>query len=247
LNFQGISRFGVGVIEGRQVERFEVGGYIGVCAAEDGLGAGKTHVVGEAFGAEDEVPTAGSAEPIPELVKHLFVVTRPDDGEAGLTELEAGGAVIAAAEPLDGPGHLGECVDGIGEGLVRLSVPLTNGDGKPGGDDGSKMVAGRALQLLGDFAGVGGKDVGVKQSLLLGEPFDVAALPPFGKVLIADGPAFKKLGEDLSDFGKGVEPIEDGSAGLAIEQTAIHEVECFAREMGNFSDPSPTRIDQAEC
>lgn len=83
--------------------------------------------------------------------------------------------------------------------------------------------------MLGDFFFLFGEAAEPFEALLVEEPVLVAAVSPFGEVLVGDGFCGEKFGEDLFGFREFVEPWEDGSAHFAVEEALI---EFFADLLG---------------
>ena len=65
-----------------------------------------------------------------------------------------------------------------------------------------------------------------------GLPFDEAGGAPVAEVLFVDGGAGEVGLHDGQDFWQGVEPFEDGSAGVAAQQAAV---EFFLERTGGRS------------
>lgn len=53
------------------------------------------------------------------------------------------------------------------------------------------------------------------------EPILIAAVPPFGEVLLGNGFANEKLSKDFFGLGQFVEPAQQGGSDFAVEQTLI--------------------------
>ena len=71
----------------------------------------------------------------------------------------------------------------------------------------------------------------------MAEPILVRAAAPFGEVLFGDGSA----GEEPVEGGLGVrqfvDPLEQGRAEFAVEQTEVELFASFVTETGDFADP----------
>jgi hypothetical protein len=84
--------------------------------------------------------------------------------------------------------------------------------------------AGVFLEAVGDFLG-----------FELGAPVAIAALFPFGEVLLGDGFGFEVLLEDGFRFGEGIEPADEIFLGIAFVEAVVEFFADGAREAGDFA------------
>ena len=117
----------------------------------------------------------------------------------------------------------GEVLQAHGTFLGIFEVPKC-GDALADFDDeypahGFEGVA--AVFVLGEFGFVLAEVIEPVDALLLLEPILVAGAPPFGEVLVGDGPAFKFFSQQLFGFGKGIEPFEEFGALFAVFEATI--------------------------
>jgi hypothetical protein len=97
------------------------------------------------------------------------------------------------------------------------------------------MIVQFAVGGSGQFMGVGGEFARLGQGFEPSLPVEVATGFPIGQVLLVKRASVKVGGQDLLNFGQGVEPSDQSPAGLAIVQALIELVADFAMETGNFS------------
>jgi hypothetical protein len=148
-------------------------------------------------------------------------------GFVGLT-LEAGDAgaeVTEAAFAGFGVGVFGvEGADGDG-GVV---------EGEPAGEFVGEG-AGQRVVAEGFFVF---EVMGQGEGVVAGEPVAVAAVFPLGEVGRGEGLGGELGGEDGLDLGEGIEPVEEGGAGLVVEEAAVELVANGGGEAGDFSGAS---------
>ena len=92
-----------------------------------------------------------------------------------------------------------------------------------------------ALVVFFDFHVLFGEGVEPVEALLEEKPILVAAVPPFGKVLVGDGFSGVKFGEDFFCSGEVVEPGEDGAAEFAGFEAAVELFADGGGEAGDFA------------
>lgn len=154
---------------------------------------------------------------------------------AFLLEFEVGGAEVIAAEA-------GELALGIADAFPALvdigtvAKPVLGGADEVGGGDGGKGIGDfpgteAGVQGIGLFGELKGEVAGFPEF----EPVLIAALAPFGEVLLGDGAAAKEFGEDTLDFGEGVEPGEELGAGGAVIDALVEFIAEDAGEAGDFA------------
>ena len=152
-------------------------------------------------------------------------------GEELTLEAQAFGAVIAAAQA----DHIvAEAAQEFPLCPLILIVPQhVPGQRIFGGNETGQVVCGGPFAGLGQLAGLGHELVGLGQGGLLEEPEPVGAFFPLREVILVHRPAAKLGGDDLPDFGNGVEPEDDAPAFFAVAQTAV---EFLPNEMGQPGD-----------
>ena len=145
-------------------------------------------------------------------------------GFVGLT-LEAGdvGAEVAEA-----------ALAGFGVGVFGVEGAYGDG-GVVKGEPAGEFVGEGAGQRFGAEGFFVIEVVGEGEGTVAGEPVAVAAIFPLGKVGRGEGLGGELGGEDGLDLGEGVEPLEEGSAGLAVEAAAVELVADGGGETGDFS------------
>jgi hypothetical protein len=167
--------------------------------------------VGEAAEAFQEAALAGG-----------FGVVLGDVGAVvdGLLDFETGGGVVAAAEGGDGAQEAGEVFE-VGEGrIVKVAVPFADGVEDAGGEQAGGMVGhewGDFFQLCCVVQGF----AGISEEVAADLPFEVAAVAPFGQVLLGDGFVMEEFAEDFFDGGEGVEPGDDPAAGIVAVEAVV--------------------------
>jgi hypothetical protein len=155
------------------------------------------------------------------LVDALRIETEALGSVVTATELDGVGTEFAQAPPLLGAVRCGERAGG---------ESVTGGNGV--GEEVSDREAGAEAR------GVLGKLPGERQGFLLEEPISVAALPPLGEVLGADGSAGEDGRHDGLNLGKGVEPGGQVFGLLAIVEAAVQLIADAAGEAGDFAGAS---------
>jgi hypothetical protein len=90
-----------------------------------------------------------------------------------------------------------------------------------GGDAGEALEEIIVAFLLFEGEAFFGDAADEELAFLKFQPIPIAAEPPFGEVLPADGLAGEGLGEDEIDFGELVEPGQERGAEVAVLQSAI--------------------------
>jgi hypothetical protein len=76
---------------------------------------------------------------------------------------------------------------------------------------------------------------GLSEGGLLEEPGGMVAFFPFGEVSLADGASGEGGGQDLQDLGIGIEPDDDGFAGLAVAQAGVDLLANMMGQAGDFT------------
>jgi hypothetical protein len=153
-------------------------------------------------------------------------------------EVNALGLVLFALEASDIGGGLAE------EPPLGGGVEVLGGEGADGG--GSVAQGEPAGELVGEGTGEGfvaeGEGVlevtGEGKGVEAGEPVAVAAGFPMGEVGRGDGLGVEVGGQDGLDLGEGVEPVEEGGAGLVVEEAAVELVTDGEREPGDLAGAS---------
>ena len=156
-------------------------------------------------------------------VKHL---------EAGLGEFQAGLGVVHTADGGDVATKFTEEFEPL---FVRggLVVELADEEEVAGHDPGGKLVGpGRGVGGLTDVH-FGEQLSGLALGFAEAPPFGVAATPPLGEALFVDGATAEVGGQDGLDGGVGVEPFENGGAGLALFEAMV---DGFAEALGKPGD-----------
>jgi hypothetical protein len=159
---------------------------------------------------------------------------------AFLIKTEAGGFVVAAAELADLVRYVQDhsasvgVAESLGDGGVEAA---TEGDGEGGGEPiGRGGDIDDRLEISGLLAGVLEPIAGFLEV----NPFDEAALPPFGEVLLVDRAAFEFLVQELADFREGVEPLNELGSLLAVLKAEVEVLAQGVRETGDFSSAGHT-------
>ena len=91
------------------------------------------------------------------------------------------------------------------------------------------------IGLLGELAHQGA-------GFLPPQPFQAAALLPFGEILLVDGGAAELVFEDVPDGGQAIEPFDQCSALLPVFDAAAGVVADGFWQAGDFSDASGAHI-----
>ncbi len=154
--------------------------------------------------------------------------------EALALDEEAFGEEVAAAEAGDIGAELAEVGPSGGGVLFGYDERVSRGGVLKGGPVG---------ELVGERFGEGlvAKGVLVLEVLdeikrfLADEPIAEAAIGPFSEVDGTHGASAEVFGEDGTDFGQGIEPIEDGFGLLAVVEAAVELVADLMGEAGDFS------------
>jgi hypothetical protein len=124
---------------------------------------------------------------------------------------------------------------------VRVVVGVLGGEGPDG--DGGVAEGEPAGEFVGEEAGEGVVAEGLfvfevtreGEGVVAGEPVTVAAVFPLGEVGGGEGLGGEVGGEEGLDLGQGVEPVEEGGAGLVVEEAAVELVADGGGEAGDFS------------
>lgn len=119
---------------------------------------------------------------------------------------------------------------------IGLVSELDGGKGVMGGDEEGQVVGDGALAGLGKLAGFGHETAGFGEGGLLEEPVGVVAFFPLGEVGRGEGMACKLGGEQMLDFGHGVERRDDLAGGLAVAQTGVDILADMMGKAGDFTD-----------
>jgi hypothetical protein len=150
-------------------------------------------------------------------------------------EVNSLGLVLFALEASDIGGELAE------QSPVGVGVEVFGGESADGGGGVTKG------EPAGEFVGEGAVKGFVAEGILVlevtgesegveaGEPVAVAAAFPLGEVGRGDGLGGEVGGEDGLDLGEGVEPVEEGGAGLVVEEAAVKLVSDGEGETGDFA------------
>ena len=88
------------------------------------------------------------------------------------------------------------------------------------------------------FGGLFGEAIEPFESLLVPKPILIAAAAPFGEVLVGNGFAGEKVGEDGLGFREMVQPFENGASEFAVVKALIKLFTDFGGEAGDFADSS---------
>ena len=78
-----------------------------------------------------------------------------------------------------------------------------------------------ATIMLGEFGSVFGEVIEPFDVSLVQEPILIAAVAPFGEVLVGDGLVIEFIGQQFFGFGEGVEPFEEFGALFAVCEALI--------------------------
>jgi len=150
-------------------------------------------------------------------------------------EAKALGFVALALEAGDAGAELAEAA-GVGVGVEVFGRQGAEGDGgvvkgEPAGEFVGEE-AGQRFVAEGFFVF---EVMRQGQGIVAGEPVPVAAVFPLGEVGRGEGLGGELGGEDGLDLGQGVEPVEEGWAGLVVEKAAVELVSDGEGETGDFS------------
>ena len=151
----------------------------------------------------------------------------------GFGEADAGVLVVAPAEFGDGPAQMAVGAEFLVEFGGDFAVPMAEELGEAGGVDGGEVLGEASGDGLPELVGVGGKILGVAEEVTLDFPVHEAAGAPFAEVLLGEGVPGELLFEDGLNLGEGVEPGEEGFAGLGVLEAAV---ELFAEGEGEAGD-----------
>jgi len=127
---------------------------------------------------------------------------------------------------------------------VGVGVEVFGGEGADGGRGVTQGEP--AGELVGERTGEGFVAEGVwvleftgeGEGVEAGEPVAVPAGFPMGEVGWGDGLGGEVGGEDGLDLGERVEPVEEGGAGLVVEEAAVELVADGKGEPGDLAGPS---------
>ena len=146
-------------------------------------------------------------------------------------------AVVAVAEGGDVHAEAVEEAELLVELGGDFAVPAGDEGGVTAAEDGGEGVGKVFLPTLVDLGALAFDVLGVEEDFggeFLAElPFGEAALAPVAEVLPADGAALELVLEESLDLGQGVEPGEEGVAGLVVAEAAV---ELFAEGEGETGD-----------
>ena len=146
-------------------------------------------------------------------------------------------AVVAVAEGGDVHAEAVEEAELLVEVGGDFAVPAGDEGGVAAAEDGGEGVGKVFLPTLVDLGALAFDVLGVEEDFggeFLAElPFGEAALAPVAEVLPADGAALELVLEEGLDLGEGVEPGEEGVAGLVVAEAAV---ELFAEGEGETGD-----------
>jgi hypothetical protein len=176
----------------------------------------------------------GPFGPGPEFIIGLLPGALCFEVEPHAFDGEALGMEVVATETVD------IRIELVQEIQTRFEIGFTGEDGAGGG---SEMNGGP----LGDFVveavgqervtegGLIGEAVDDAECILAEAPVVVTAVLPFCEIAGSDGPAVEMFAEDCLNFGKGVQPIENGIGWLAVMEPLIDFVAEGVRETGEFA------------
>jgi hypothetical protein len=188
----------------------------------------------------------GFFEPGPELFFFLRAGVGLLEGEPLAFEVEAVGVKFGATKAGDIGAELAKAAPtGLGVGLGSYESLGGGGvlEAKPAGEFVGE-VAGEGLLVRAKGLVEGAEEV---EGILADEPIAVAALFPFSEIRRGKGARGKIGGEEGLDFREGVEPLENGLAGLAVAEA---DVELFAQMMwqtGDFARASVCGMGSGDC
>ena len=188
----------------------------------------------------------GFFEPGPELFFFLRAGVGLLEGEPLAFEVEAVGVKFGATKAGDIGAELAKA------GPTGLGLGLGSHEGLSGG---GVLEAKPASEFVGEVAGEGLLFRGERiihrveevEGILADEPIAVAAAFPFGEVARGEGAGVKLGGEDGSNLRQGVQPLEQGFAGLAVAQAAVELVTQLVGKTGNFASSATREMRSGEC
>ena len=105
-------------------------------------------------------------------------------------------------------------------GCVFHAVQLIEGLGQFKDDQGAEM-AGDVFVFVAELLDVVEQVLPLGAVGVTGGPFCVAAMAPFGEILLPDGIAIEQFGHDFLDFGQAVEPRDEVNAASAVVEATI--------------------------
>jgi hypothetical protein len=156
--------------------------------------------------------------------------------ETGLLDLETGGVKVAPAKTDDVLADLAQETEFGAEAVGVGAVPMKELGGVTCGDGGGEVIGDAPGSGGGEFGGVCSEIVEGGNRLLVEEPFAIAAGSPLGEVLIGDVAGIEVALENIADLWEGVEPLEEGPSGFAVEEAVIELGADVEREASDFAD-----------
>lgn len=154
--------------------------------------------------------------------------------EGVLLHTQAGAVVIAAPQGDDVAHEGGEVFQAGKGGVVRIAVPVCEGDADAGGEQPGGVVGHEGCEVF-PFGSILHRCAGVFEEVAAGLPFAETAEAPFGEVLLAHGPGIEKCPKDFLHFGKGVEPVDDLVSGMVAVEAAVQFIADVAGKTGDFA------------
>ena len=118
-------------------------------------------------------------------------------------------------------------------------VELVDVFGHFGGHDAGKVfeeIAGAFIVF--EFGALFGQVAEIFLAVLVTEPILIAALAPFGEVLLADRIPSEDGVEEFIRLRQFIDPGEHGCAEFAVEEAEVEFFAGLARETGDFADAS---------
>jgi hypothetical protein len=161
------------------------------------------------------------------LDKELFVSLLDTD----FFVFKADGGLFDTGEGGDGKASFGEVggVDFFTGSFFEMFQNFAGDNGSGGSGDLAATSAGNVGCPFLEFPDVG-------EGFLVLEPALKPAETPFGEVFWADGRAIELGGEDLLDFGEGVEPAQNVVSGVIVFEAAVELVADVVGEASDFAD-----------
>ena len=150
--------------------------------------------------------------------------------------LGAHGLQFEFFEECGGFGEIGEVMFGEAE-LGRVhDAPLLD-EFRPAGGEKDQNVVGADARVAEDLAAFT-ESVGIEAAFAGGEPFLIAALPPFGEILRRYGATAEERVEDFDGFGFDIDPVENEGGGFAVHEEEVQSVPQSEWEACDFSGAS---------